>query len=61
MYRFTYVAETEAGTRTELQVDERDEQTAAVQAKIEVEQWLAEEGEPVERLSRFDQVASRPL
>lgn len=61
MIRFTYVAEAEDGTRLELQIDERDESTANVQAKIEVEKWAIEEGQPLERISRFDLVSQRAV
>lgn len=61
MIRYTYIAETGAGTRTEFQVDEHDESIASVEAKQTVEQWLKEEGESPDRLIRFDLVSVRPI
>lgn len=58
--KYHYIAETESGTRTELQVEENHELAANVQAKIEVERWLAEEGESPARLIRFDLVFTEP-
>lgn len=58
--KWHYIAETEAGSRTEIQVDETHEMAANVQAKIEVERWLKDEGETPDRLIRFDLVFREP-
>lgn len=58
--RYHYIARTEAGSQFETVIEENNQDTANVQAKIEVERWLADEGEPVERLQQFDLVFTEP-
>lgn len=57
--KFFYTARTESGTEFDTVIEERSESIANVEAKIEVEQWLASEGEFVGRLSEFNLVGSR--
>lgn len=58
--RYHYIAETYAGTKAEFQIEENDQSVADVQAKIEVERWLADEGETPADLLRFDYVFREP-
>lgn len=58
--KFHYLARTESGTQFETAIDERSESTANAEAKIEVERWLASEGEPIERLNEFNLVYVSP-
>lgn len=51
--RYFYLARTFAGTQHEFYIDENNEETANVQAKIEVERWLTEEGEEPGHLQEF--------
>lgn len=58
--RYFYFARTESGEQHEFDVVENDPYTANVQAKLEVERWLREVGEPVERLTEFNLTHSTP-
>lgn len=57
--KYYFTAETVAGTKFETVIDENNESTATAQAKIEVERWLADEGEPAEGLIEFNLVGTR--
>lgn len=52
--KYHFLARTESGTQTEFIVEEHSETIAAAEAKITVERWLADEGEPIERLAVFN-------
>jgi len=58
--RYFYMARTQSGTQTEFYVDENNEGTANVQAKIEVERWLQSEGETPDRLTEFGMTHTTP-
>lgn len=58
--KYHYIASTESGTQTEVQVEAHDESIANAEAMHEVKKWLDEEGEPVARLNRFDLVFREP-
>lgn len=58
--RYFYLARTESGEQHEFDVVENDPYTANVQAKLEVERWLAEVGEEPARLTQFDMTHTTP-
>lgn len=58
--KFHYIARTESGNQFETVIEERSESTANAEAKIEVEQWLNDEGEPISRLHEFSLVYMTP-
>lgn len=60
MSRYYYLARTESGEQHEFDIEERDPYTANVQAKMEVERWLAEVGEEPARLTQFDMTHTTP-
>lgn len=52
--RYHYTAETESGETFETVIHSNVEDTANVEAKIEVERWLRSIGESARRLIAFD-------
>lgn len=58
--RYQYIAKTESGDQTELDVHERAQSIANVEAKIEVERWLRDIGQTPDRLTQFDLVFVEP-
>lgn len=59
MKAFFYRAKTQSGTETEFSVTEHDETIANTEAKLTVERWLKDEGEPVNRLTEFNLVFTK--
>lgn len=59
--RYIYAAETLDGQRHEFTVDSMEDTIAHTEAKIEVERWLAEQGDTPDHLLAFDLVSVRPL
>ena len=59
--RYTYSAETLAGDFHDFYIDAQDETIANVEAKMEVERWLAELGDTPDNLYSFNLVYSRRL
>ena len=58
--RHFYIARLQSGAQTEFYVDENSSDIAHVQAKIEVERWVADEGDTVDRLVQFDMTHTTP-
>lgn len=58
--RYHYIAAVESGDQTEVDVHERSQHIANVEAKIEVERWLKDIGQRPDRLTRFDLVFVEP-
>lgn len=58
--RYHYRAVTESGDEFETQIEERSQSIANVEAKIEVERWLASIGQDASRLADFDLVFVEP-
>lgn len=56
MKSFFYNAKTQSGTSTEFSVETHDESIANTEAKLTVERWLKDEGEPLDRLTEFNLV-----
>jgi len=59
--RYFYSAETISGDFHEFYIDARDETTANVEAKLEVESWLVELGDTFDNLYSFNLIYSRRL
>lgn len=58
--RYFYFARTQSGAQHEFDVYDNDEGTANIEAKIEVERWLADIDEDADRLTEFGLTHTTP-